>query len=416
MIEDDVEGEFILGWPDRKRLGHMTSPDAEGRIVYARSPILEQEGLITPIDAFFINAQVQMPEPVHPDDWSLEICGEVGKSFTLTLDDLKKFPARTVRAVTECAGNDAGYFDYLANRTNQKPNMQRGTADMSDYVLKGKGSKADDDESLIQPNSTNAVSGGEWTGVPLSEILARAGLNDSAVSVRLVGFDVGTPNVQKLYNAAQSFDVDVAQPGNINFDKALPMDKALHEDTIIAWAHNGDALRHVHGAPARCVVPGWGGNWWVKWLEKIEVHDHMVPCYHQTEYFVFGKSHDDPDKTMLTALGCKSIITWPRDNDSPIKVGEHLIRGFAWSGEGAITRVEISFDGGETWQDAHIEYNPDRWLWKRWSYLWNVEKPGNYSIMARAYDEAGRVQSVPKWNFQLKHFDGIVPSDIEVVE
>lgn len=110
MIEDDLEGEFILGWPDRKRLGHMTSPDAEGRIVYARSPILEQEGLITPIDAFFINAQVQMPEPVHPDDWTLKISGEVDQSITLTLDDLKKFPARTVRAVTECAGNDAAFL------------------------------------------------------------------------------------------------------------------------------------------------------------------------------------------------------------------------------------------------------------------------------------------------------------------
>ena len=86
MLDDELEGEFILGWPDRKRLKHMTSTDAEGRVVYARSPILEQEGLITPVDAFFVNAQVQMPEPTHPDDWSVEICGEVEKPFTLTLD------------------------------------------------------------------------------------------------------------------------------------------------------------------------------------------------------------------------------------------------------------------------------------------------------------------------------------------
>ncbi|MEQ8195523.1 MAG: molybdopterin-dependent oxidoreductase [Rhodospirillales bacterium] len=416
MLDDELEGEFILGWPDRKRLKHMTSTDAEGRVVYARSPILEQEGLITPVDAFFVNAQVQMPEPTHPDDWSVEICGEVEKPFTLTLDELKKFPAKTVRAVTECAGNDGDFFDYVDKRTNDKPQLMRGGVDIDGFVKKYKERNATVEELMARPHGTNLCSGGEWTGTPLKAILDRAGLKDTAVSVRLMGWDVGVPNTMKLHRAAGSMDIEVPKPDPMNFDKALPMDKALHEDTIIAWAHNGDALRHVHGAPARCVVPGWAGNWWVKWLERIEVHDYMVPCYHQTEYFVLGKSHDDPNKTMCKQLGCKSVITWPRDFDGPIKTGEHLVRGLAWSGEGAITRVEISLDGGKTWQDAHVEYSPDRWLWKRWSFLWKVDKPGQYSIMARAHDEAGRLQPVTEWNWLKKHFDGIVPSDIEVVE
>ena len=113
-------------------------------------------------------------------------------------------------------------------------------------------------------------------------------------------------------------------------------------------------------------------------------------------------------------LGCKSIITWPRDLHSPIKTGEHLVRGFAWSGMGAIERVEVSLDGGDTWNDAHVEYSPDKWLWKRWSFLWNIEKPGKYSIMARAYDEAGRMQPVTEANYLRKHFDGIVPSEVTV--
>ncbi|MEQ8195541.1 MAG: molybdopterin-dependent oxidoreductase, partial [Rhodospirillales bacterium] len=315
---------------------------------------------------------------------------------------------------TECAGNDGGFFDYTENRGNEKPVIQRGGVDISDWATKNKGASADENRSLKGGNATNMCSGGEWTGTPLKAILERAGLKDTAVSVRLVGWDVGTPSAMKLYRAAGSLDVEIAQPGEIAYDKALPMEKALHEDTIIAWAHNGDALRHVHGAPARCVVPGWAGNWWVKWLERIEVHDHMVPCYHQTEYFVFGKSHDDPNKTMMTALGCKSIVTWPRDHDSPVKAGEHLIRGLAWSGVGAITGVEVSLDGGQSWRDAHVEYSPDRWLWKRWSYVWDAT-PGTHSIMARARDEAGRLQPVTAWNYQLKHFDGIVPSDVEVI-
>ena len=140
----------------------------------------------------------------------------------------------------------------------------------------------------------------------------------------------------------------------------------------------------------------------------------MASCYHQTEYFVSGKSADDPNKEMMTTLGCKSIITHPRDDDSPLKFGSHLIRGLAWSGEGTITGVEISLDGGKAWREAHVEDSPDRWLWKRWSYLWDVDEPGHYSIMARASDETGRVQPATEWNYQLKHFDGIVPVDITV--
>jgi hypothetical protein len=139
MQEEDLEGEFVLGWPQKKRLKRMASADAEGRITYGQSPILEQEGLITPSDATYIVAQMQMPEPTHPDDWAVEIGGEVDKPFTLNLEELKQFPARTVRAVTECAGNDGDFFEYLAKRLNKKPNMRKSTEDLSDWYSKHKG-------------------------------------------------------------------------------------------------------------------------------------------------------------------------------------------------------------------------------------------------------------------------------------
>jgi len=411
----DLEGEFVLGWPQKKRLKRMASADAEGRITYGQSPILEQEGLITPADATYIVAQMQMPEPTHPDDWEVEVGGEVDKPFTLNLEELKQFPARTVRAVTECAGNDGDFFEYLAKRLDKKPSMRKSTEDLSDWYAMHKGKDGSIEDALASPRVTNLCSGGEWTGTPLRNVLEAAGIKSNAVSVRAEGWDCARPDPMRFYRAMGTTDVEVPDPGEINFDKALPMEKALHEDTIITCAHNGDALMHVHGAPARLIVPGWAGNWWVKWLQNIEVHDHMAPCYHQTEYFVYGKSHDDPDKKMMTSLGCKSIITWPRDNDGPIKVGSHAIRGLAWSGEGEITRIEISLDGGQRWQDAHLEYSPDRWLWKRWSHRWVEDQPGKYSIMVRAHDEAGRVQPATDWNYQLKHFDGIVPTDIDVI-
>ena len=85
-----------------------------------------------------------------------------------------------------------------------------------------------------------------------------------------------------------------------------------------------------------------------------------------------------------------------------------------WSGDGAVVRVEISTDGGESWNDATIEESNDRWLWRRFHYVWDVAEPGQYKIMARGTDERGRVQPTRDWNFQRKHFDGIVPEIITV--
>jgi DMSO/TMAO reductase YedYZ molybdopterin-dependent catalytic subunit len=177
---------------------------------------------------------------------------------------------------------------------------------------------------------------------------------------------------------------------------------------------NGEYLTHIHGAPVRAVVPGWSGNWWAKWLQNIEVMDHIPECYYQHHYFVYGKSPEDPHKEMITAMGVRCIIMDPLDEDSPLERGSHKIRGLAWSGEGGIKRVEVSLDEGKTWHDAHIEEPHERWLWVRWSYLWEADKPGNYRIMARATDETGRVQPQVPWNYQRKHFDGIVPTDITI--
>lgn len=418
MGRKEIEGDWVLGWPDRKRPRSEFYKDTEGRVVGSRSPFLAQEGLITPTDATFVNAQVQMPEPVHPDEYRFSVYGEVEQALEWTLDDIRKLPGRTVRAVIECAGNDADFFDYLRDGAKgPKPSFALSEKDGIHWRLSGKKREepiADAATLLKTIPSTCMVSGGEWTGVPFAELLARAGLKPGAVAVRLEGWDRGRPDPILLYRSAARTDFTPFDPGVINYDKGLPVAKALDPDTILAWAHNGEYLQHVHGAPLRLVVPGWAGNWWVKWIHRIEVMSRMPDCYHQTHYFVSGKSPDDPDKKMMTALGVKSVITEPQDDDSPLPPGEHAIRGRAWSGEGAITRVEVSVDGGASWKDAHIEHSPDRWLWKRWSFLWRADRPGTYTIMARATDERGRTQPQTEWNFLRKHFDGIVPLHVTI--
>jgi DMSO/TMAO reductase YedYZ molybdopterin-dependent catalytic subunit len=413
MRQREIEGDWVLGWPDRKRPELIPGKDAEGRVISGRTPILDQEGLVTPTSNSYIVTQLDMPEPVHPDDWSLSIGGDVERPLRLSLDDLRNLPGRSVRAVTECAGNDEGFFDY-ERRGMPKPS-RRYVPDLSRRAaLKANRATPGNDELAREMGNTCAMSGGEFTGVALAEVLQRAGMKDGAQWVWLKGFDRGRPDPAVQYRSMGRSDVPVEDPGVINYDKALPLAKALDPDTLLAWAHNGEWLLHVHGAPLRCIVPGWSGNWWVKWLSHIEVTREMPPCYHQTKYFVYGASADDPVKPMLTAMGVRCIITAPLDEDSPLERGEHAIRGLAWSGMGHIARVEVSIDGGATWHDAHIEEPRERWLWVRWSWLWQVDKPGAYRLMARATDAAGRVQPQTPWNYQRKHFDGIVPSDVVV--
>ncbi|MCC6197520.1 MAG: molybdopterin-dependent oxidoreductase [Burkholderiales bacterium] len=418
MAKKEIKGDWVLGWPDRKRPRSEFYKDTEGRVVGSRSPFLDLEGLITPTDAAFVNAQVQMPEPVHPDEYSFSIFGEVDRSMEFSLEDVRRLPGRTVRAVIECAGNDADFFDYLATGAiGEKPSFELSENDGIHWRLSGKkreGPIGDAATLLKSIPSTCMVTGGEWTGVPFAEVLQRSGIRPGAVAVRLEGWDRGRPDPILLYRSAARTDFKPFDPGVINYDKGLPIEKAMHPDTILAWAHNGEYLQHVHGAPLRLIVPGWAGNWWVKWIHTIEVMDRMPDCYHQTHYFVSGKSPEDPNKKMMTALGVKSMITEPTDGDSPLPVGEQVVRGLAWSGEGEITRIEVSLDGGASWQEAHIEYAPDRWLWKRWSFRWRADKPGRFTIMARATDEKGRKQPQTEWNFLRKHFDGIVPVHVTV--
>ncbi len=137
-------------------------------------------------------------------------------------------------------------------------------------------------------------------------------------------------------------------------------------------------MLHIHGAPVRLIVPGWSGNWWIKWVDEIEVMDHLPSLFYQHDYFILAESATDTSKQSITAIGVRCIILDPLDEDSPLPRGEHMVRGRAWSGQGAIERVEVSVDDGATWVDAHLEEPREKWLWVRWSWLWKADTPGQY--------------------------------------
>ena len=369
-----VSGPGWYGWPS-KELKPINLMDEEGRVVRVRTPVLDLEGLITPVDLHYVVQHFDVPPAVSAGQWKLEVVGEVKKPLTIDYETLRRYPGRTVRTVMECSGSDATYFEYY----------------------KGEGPK---------PSRTNEcmiLSASEWTGVPLAAVLNDAGLTGRATHVRAEGWDKGVPAT--------------AVPGTEPFfyDKGLPIEKALHPDTMLAVAQNGQLLEHLHGAPVRLMVPGWSGNWSVKWLWKLEVLDHEPDCWYHYNFYYYGDSPEDSNKELITTIGVKSLITQPNDQTGTLPKGTHIIRGYAWSGAGAISQVEVSVDGGKTWHATRLEEPIDRWMWVRWSYLWDARKAGKHTIMSRATDAAGRVQSrEPRYNNMRKNFSAIVGYDITI--
>ena len=141
--EMELEGEWVMGWPDRKRARVMPSKDSEGRTIFARSPVLDLEGVLTPTDAYYVIAQLNMPDPVHPDDFSFTIGGMVDNPIEYTLEEIRKFPGRTVRAVTECAGNDGEFWDYIEEGKNvPKPSLRVVQAEEGGWRQSGEGEEA----------------------------------------------------------------------------------------------------------------------------------------------------------------------------------------------------------------------------------------------------------------------------------
>ena len=364
------------GWPSRNTAAPRVLTDDQGRVARIRTPVLDLEGHMTPTHLFYVVQHFAVPEPMRPEDWRVTIDGEVKESVTLTYEDIRRLPARTVRTVMECSGSDADFFEYVKG---ERARPVRAT------------------EGMI-------LSAGEFTGVPLATVLAKAGLNHRAAHVRVEGWDCGVP--------------PTAKPGTEPFyyDKGLPLEKALHPDTILAWAQNGELLEHLHGAPIRLLVPGWSGNWSVKWVQRIEVTAEPPDCWYHWQFYYYGSGPDDPRKELITTIGVRSLLTFPRDDQTTLPRGMHVIRGRAWSGAGAITQVEISIDGGATWHTAHLEPPHERWLWRRWSYVWEAQ-PGQYQIMSRATDEVGRVEpQMPRFNNMRKNFSAIVGVDVTIVE
>jgi DMSO/TMAO reductase YedYZ molybdopterin-dependent catalytic subunit len=322
------------------------------RFIDLETPVEYFNTWLTPVPHFFVRNH--MDEPIELlEDWSLSVGGEVEKPFTLNLAELSKMESHSVVNTLECAGN---------GRNLHRPQVPG--------IQWGKG----------------AVSTARFSGPRLADVLQRAGVKPSGKHVMFRGLD--------------------AVPGKVPpFIRSIPIEKALDSDTLIATHMNGSPLTRNHGAPARALVPGWIGAASCKWLTEIKVlpaefvGNFMSPGYRfPNQPGKPGEPIKPEDTHPLTALTVKSVIAGPSAG-ATLKHGKVAVHGAAWAGEADIAKVDVSTDGGVTWNPAKLGHDQAHYAWRLWTYDWKPRHAGDYSIQSRATDTTGRTQPVsPVWN------------------
>jgi len=306
----------------------------------------------TPNDVFFVRYHLAVIPEIDVDTWRLKVGGSgAQKPLVLTLHDLKHDYERvSLAAVNQCSGNRRGLF------TPRVPGVQWGHG---------------------------ALGNAEWSGVRLRDVLKRAGVAADAVEVVFDGADG---------------PVLAATP---DFLKSIPLERALDENTLIAFEMNGHALPHWNGAPARLVVPGWTGTYWVKHLTEIRIETTpfdgfwMKGAYRIPTGAFPGarfKSQETPETTPITEILVNSLIT-SHVSGAHLKHGAKAeLAGKAWDAGAGIAAVEISSDGRQSWQPAELGRDLGRFAWREFRYRLDTSRSGPLLVAVRARSRDGAVQ------------------------
>ena len=183
----------------------------------------------------------------------------------------------------------------------------------------------------------------------------------------------------------------------VPYQRSLPLQVALHPDTMLVYEMSGEILTPDHGFPVRLIVPRWYGMASVKWLTRIRVLEKPFVGFFQTERYVMEDQAGIDQQ--ISRIEVKSFVNWPEHGTSLPTGNPIAISGMAWSGDGPIRRVDVSLDGGDTWQDAHLDESALGYSWQQWHVDWTPPSAGHYTILARAADDSGNIQPLEtRWN------------------
>src|SRR5712692_4792836 len=298
----------------------------------SRTPLQDSYGILTPSSLHFERHHSGVPR-IDPAAHRLLLHGMVDRPLMLTLEDIHRLPSVSRIHFVECAGNSGSEWGPKLAPDAQKAH---GLASCS-----------------------------EWTGVPLSILLAEAGVKPGASWLVAEGADA------------------------CHMQRSIPLKKAM-DDVLVAFGQNGEAIRPEQGYPLRLLVPGWEGNLNVKWLRRIKVVDQPYMTKDETSKYT-DLMADGGARQFTFEMDAKSLITFPSGGQKLAGAGLYEISGLAWSGRGRIERVEISTDGGRSWQNARIDEPRLRMPFSGFRLPWKWDGQ-EASLQSRCTDETGYVQ------------------------
>jgi DMSO/TMAO reductase YedYZ molybdopterin-dependent catalytic subunit len=318
-------------------------PNFETPVQYFRSPITRN-------DAFFVRWHLSAIPEVTLKDWRLTVGGESAEQeLQLTMDELRRFKPAQVTAVNQCSGNRRGLFEPHVT------GVEWGVGAMG-----------------------NAV----WRGARLRDVLEEAGVKSGALEVVLDGADRG------------------ANEKTPDFVKSIPIDVAMRDEVLVAYEMNGKPLPHWNGYPARLVVPGWTGTYWVKQLTSVRIVSQPEKGFWMSAAYrlprgrfktpTFASQLYAPNEP-ITTMVVNSLITSVQFGQK-VRRGKPLeVRGVAWDGGSGIGKVEVSSDG-ERWSDAKLGRDLGRYSFREFSHSIPTREAGSWVVMARATSKSGETQ------------------------
>ena len=358
---------------DSVRRGSINNPERhlpdEPRNFGLATPLQDSAGMITPASLHYIVSHGYEPPDIDPKEHRLLIHGMVDRPLVFSLDDLRRLPSVSRFHFIECHGNS---------------------------TTAGLGGAARISPDATPQDTHGFTSCSQWTGVPLSLLLKEAGVQKGATWITAEGADAN------------------------RHSKSIPIEKAW-DDALVAYAQNGEPVRPEQGYPLRLVIPGWQGINNVKWLRRIDLVDEpymaMMEISRYPRLGLDGKS-----RWFEFEMGPKSVITRPAGGQRLPMPGFYEITGLAWSGGGAIRKVEVSTDGGATWKDAELQgpvaSKAHTRFTTRWE--WNGEEA---NLQSRCTDDQGTVQptmaEVAKlWGVDLDYFrkTTLIISDLNAIQ
>ena len=377
MALGEIPAELIAAIDDRKLVRFPEKTDMI--LLTSRPPQLETplhyfRELITPNEALFVRWHIaNVPTSVDLNEWRLKVGGNTEKELQVSMDDLKtKFEKVTYTAVLQCAGNGRSFFD---------PRVAGGQW------------------------KNGAMGNTTWTGARLKDILTSAGVKPGSVEVTFNGLDSGPlPTVP-------------------DFVKSLKLQKAMEEDILVAYEMNGKPLLMLNGFPARLIVPGWYGTYWVKSLSEITVvTDEFNKFWMNPAYRIPDTPcgcvppGSKPEKIIpINRMTTRSLIVEP-EAGTKLKANKPVtISGIAFSSGYKIKDVIVSVDGGKTWSMATLGKDMGKYSWMQWSYTWKPAKRGTYTLMAKATNSVGESQPFEGlWNPSGYLWNKVEPVEVSV--